>query len=33
MIALYDHVIGVASGTTTMADIAVLFAKHLRALG
>jgi hypothetical protein len=32
MIDLYDHVMGVASGTTTKADIAVCFAKHLRAL-
>jgi len=29
---LYDHVMGVASGTTTKADVAVFFAKHLRAL-
>jgi death-on-curing protein len=29
---LYDHVIGVASGTSTKADIAVFFAKHLQAL-
>lgn len=29
---LYDHVMGVASGTTTKADVAVFFAEHLRAL-
>lgn len=29
---LYDHVMGVVSGTTAKADIAVFFAKHLRAL-
>jgi death-on-curing protein len=29
---LYDHVMGVASGTATKADVAVFFAEHLRAL-
>jgi death-on-curing protein len=29
---LYDPVMGVASGATTKADVAVFFAKHLRAL-